>query len=831
MAGNLFLSKILPFAESPARYMGGEANSVIKDKASVLASMALIFPDLYEIGMSHNGMRILYNAINKETDLLCEIAFAPWSDMAKLMKENSALLYTHASFSEVKSFDAVGITVQTELNFTNIPYVLELAEISAFAANRKENEPIVIGGGPAMANPEPIADFFDCLCIGDGELATPKALRLIGEAKKAKKSRAEILEQIAKLDGFYVPAIHKEIKSVKRIFVEKLAKEFLPTKNLIANMPLVHDRFCVEVMRGCTQGCRFCQAGYWYRPTRELNADDVLDIAKEGLKATGDRQLGLLSLSTADYSPIENMLDSFIDDSFFDNIDVSLPSLRVSSFGGSLANKVYALKGGRSATFAPETGSERLRKFINKTITDSDIEQATESAFQNGFNKIKLYIMLGFPTETDEDILALVKLTEKLLEIGKRYNKKCQINLSVGIFIPKAWTPLQWAPFAKKETAIARIKILKDNLFKYKNVRVSWNSWETAHLEAIYSRGGRNLAPLIYEAYKRGLVFESDSKCLNPSEWDTIRSDFGYSDSWVFDGFDLEENLPWDIIDAGVSKKFLQREWENAHKLEWVQNCKQGKCHACGIFGNGKDTVIGKIPEKYAAPSRTPQEIETLQKARIHTANQVFAYKIIFRKMGNSRFLPHQNTLSFFERAFVRLGIPIKFSEGFSPKPRITNTGALPLGLESLCEVISIELLEKLDLENGKAELFKSLNACFPKGLEIVLIEPLKEKLSSQFPKSTNYCMLGKYPSELPQKKENGELPTVLNHRGQSINLNEHVLSITEAENALHVTVKCNEQGATVSPFIVYSGLLGISEQEARTLSVVKYASFSIFPT
>ncbi|MDR1830539.1 MAG: radical SAM protein, partial [Candidatus Fibromonas sp.] len=385
------ISKILPFAESPARYMGGEANSVIKNKSDVLASMALVFPDLYEIGMSHNGMRILYNAINKETDLLCEIAFAPWRDMAKLMKENSVLLYTHASFSEVKCFDAVGITVQTELNFTNIPYILELAEISAFAANRKENEPIIIAGGPSMANPEPIADFFDCLCIGDGELAVPKVLRLIGEAKKANKSRAEIIEQIAKLEGFYVPAIHKETKSVKRIFIEKLTREFLPIKNLIANMPLVHDRFCVEVMRGCTQGCRFCQAGYWYRPTRELNADDVLDTAKEGLKATGDRQLGLLSLSTADYSPIENMLDSLIDDSFFDNIDVSLPSLRVSSFGGSLANKVYALKGGRSATFAPETGSERLRKFINKTITDSDIEQATESAFQNGFNKIKLY--------------------------------------------------------------------------------------------------------------------------------------------------------------------------------------------------------------------------------------------------------------------------------------------------------------------------------------------------------------------------------------------------------------------------------------------------------
>ncbi|MCL2101739.1 MAG: TIGR03960 family B12-binding radical SAM protein [Fibromonadales bacterium] len=797
------LGKILTFVESPARYMGGEANSVLKDRDGVLADMALIFPDLYEIGMSNNGMRILYNAVNKEEDLFCEVAFAPWHDMAKLMRENGVLLYTHASFSEVKSFDAVGITMQTELNFTNIPYVLELAGITAFAANRKEDEPIIIAGGPAMANPMPIADFFDCLCIGDGEIATPKVLRLIGKAKKAGKNRAEILEEVANLEGFYVPEIHKNTGSVKRTYVEKLTKELLPTQTLIANMPLVHDRFCVEVMRGCTQGCRFCQAGYWYRPTRELDADTALDIAKEGLKATGDRQLGLLSLSTADYSPVEPMLDSLIADPFFSNIDVSLPSLRVSSFSSSLAKKTYALKGGRSATFAPETGSERLRKFINKTITNADIEHAVESAFQNGFNKIKLYIMVGFPTETEEDILALAKLIERLLS----YNKKCLINLSVGIFIPKAWTPLQWASFANKEKALAHIKILRDRFFKHKNVKVSWNSWETAHLEAIYSKGSRNLAPLIYEAYKRGLIFESDSKHLNPEEWEIIRKDFGYDDSWVFEEFALEENLPWDIIDAGVSKKFLQREWKNAHDLEQVENCKHGKCLACGIPGNGKDTVLGKAPEKHIAGSRASKEIKT----------KIFAYKIVFRKMGNSRFLPHQNTLSFFERAFVRLGIPIKFSEGFSPKPRIANTGALPLGLESLCEIISIELLEKLE-QSSKAEL----NKCFPRGLEIVSIEPLQGKLSANFPVSMDYCMLGEYPSGLPQKKEKNELPSVLNHRGQSINLNEHILSISEAENALHITIKCNEQGATVSPYTIYSGLLGISEQESRTLSVIK---------
>jgi len=322
----------------------------------------------------------------------------------------------------------------------------------------------------------------------------------------------------------------------------------------------------------------------------------------------------------------------------------------------------------------------------------------------------------------------------------------------------------------------------------------------------------QNLAPLIYEAYKRGLVFESDSNRLNPTEWEKIRTDLNYSDAWLFEEINLSENLPWDIIDAVISKKFLQREWENAHNpnAPLVQNCKWGKCQACGIPGNGKDTILGKNPQK-----------SNIAKA-VAVGTSVFTYKITFRKMKSSRFLPHQNTLSFFERAFVKLGIPIKFSEGFSPKPRIANTGALPLGLESLCEVISIELLEKLDLENKKAELIRSINEIFPQGLEIVSIEPLQTKLSAQIPQSVDYCMAGEYPSGLAQKKEKNELPAVLNHRGQSIDLNEHILSITEAKNALHITVKCNEQGASASPFSIYSGLLNISEKEARALSIMK---------
>ena len=372
----------LPAVESPARYMGGEANSVIKDHSKMLARMAFVFPDTYEIGMSNNGLRILYHVLNREPDLLCEVAFAPWDDMAAEMKKYDIPLYTHASYTAVKDFEVVGLTLQTELNFTNVPYVLELAGIPAWQKDRAESDPIVVSGGPAMGNPEPVADFFDAFMIGDGEKLIVEFVRCVGEGRKAGLKRAEILENLSKIDGVYVPSLREVVKNefgvivpkepakgsyehtngVRRQFIPVLDPKDYPIKNLIANMQLVHNRFSVEVMRGCAQGCRFCQAGIWYRPCRELNPDDVLDIAKAGIQATGERELGLLSLSTADYKPVEALTDSIIDDPFYDNVDVSLPSIRVNSFGQSLAEKVAALKGGRSATFAPETGSERIRK-------------------------------------------------------------------------------------------------------------------------------------------------------------------------------------------------------------------------------------------------------------------------------------------------------------------------------------------------------------------------------------------------------------------------------------------------------------------------------------
>lgn len=856
------LQEILPHVKNPGRYIGGEANQRVRLPGETLASMALVFPDVYEIGMSHNGTKVLYHLLNREPDLAAERAFAPMPDMAAELRRRGLPLYTLESYRSIASFEAIGISLQTELNYTNVPLVLELGGLQAFAADRAEGDPLVIGGGPCMANPEPVADFFDLFVIGDGEILAAQLLRRIGEGRRAGESKEAILRALAEFPGVYVPRFLKTVtsetgeavpeqdfsqgpylraKGVKRVWVEALNRDDYPTRNVVPHMKLVHERFSVEVMRGCTQGCRFCQAGYWYRPNRELKADAVIDLAREGIAATGESELGLLSLSTADYGPAEKVLDALIENPDFENVNISLPSLRANSFGQGLAMKTAALGGGKSATFAPETGSERLRKLINKTISDKDMYEAAEGMFRNGFHTLKLYTMVGLPTEELSDMEAFCRLIENLARIGQRHGRRNTIHPNIGIMVPKPFTPMQWTGFMERDKVKRHIDYVRDRFRGNRNVRITWADYDLAEVETFYSRGDRSLSALIYEAYRRGNVFESFSEYFKAATWQAIWAEKGYDKSRLFRERGLEEVFPWDFIHAGTNKGYLKNEYRKMLKEDSapVPDCKWGDCQKCGIPGNYADISLSRDPESHAAPGRSWREIKALAAARSEAKPKPQAYRLTYRKAGLSCFLAHQNTMDLFEKAFRRLGIDFAYTEGFHARPVMKNAGALPLGMASRRELLVLVL--RADLAGREAEICRALSACLPEGMDVLGLEaaaharmPHVEEVTYRltpaedgaFPSAADLARAAaEFDRKLAARREGRDEGAgfgLAEHRGKALDLLPSLASITLKEGELEARVRTYESGAGVSPYAVYAFLLGVEAESLRDKRVRK---------
>ncbi len=746
------LDDILPRVQKPTRYLGLERNLIRKPWASTEVRVALAFPDAYEIGMSHQGTRILYHLINRRPDALAERTFAPMPDMAAAMRQAGLPLFTLESYRSVAEFDAVGISLQSELNYINVPYLLDLAGIPRRAADRTDGDPIVLGGGPCTANPEPVADFFDAILIGDGEAALDRILDVIRDGRAGGDSRSETLERLAAVPGVYVPVFYKwhppneneparwettnenAVFPVKRVWVDELDPADQPESVIVPFADVIQDRLGMEIMRGCTQGCRFCQAGYWYRPVREHDPAVVADRIERQIGETGFGEVGLLSLSTADYSQVEPLVYNLAERLQDQRVSVSLPSLRADSFSVGLAEAVSRVRKS-GFTFAPETGSDRLRRVINKTFTNADMVRAAESAFAKGWQLIKVYAMIGLPTETDDDLEELARLAEDIVAAGRRATggRKVQVKVSVGCFIPKAWTPFQWQPFAGVNELHRRISLLKHRFKRIRGAKLTWSDPEESALESLLSRGGRDLAAAIERAHDLGSVFDGWSDHLDLGAWRQALADCEIDVTRELNGRELSDTLPWDLIDAGLKKGYLKAEWRRALRETETEDCKWGHCYHCGIPGDGTDTqlapeslpVLGEpLPEaerpKVAAyrlrpEPRLPAARRDRPQAPVHRR-----YRFTFSKTGDARFLSHRQVMDAFERVLRAAALPVHYTEGFNPHIRLSMGPALALGHEAAAEIFDVDCTAPItDAHRERA------NSLLPDGVKILDARPL----------------------------------------------------------------------------------------------------------
>ncbi|MBQ2931721.1 MAG: TIGR03960 family B12-binding radical SAM protein [Clostridia bacterium] len=597
--------------QKPARYIGNEFNSVHKEWENDMVSFAFCFPDVYEVGMSHLGMKILYHMMNDRDDTVCERVFAPWVDMEEELRKNDIPLLSLESYVPLKDFDIVGFTLQYEMSFSNVVNMLDLAKIPLRSKDRGDGDPFICAGGPCAYNGEPLADVIDFFILGEGEEVNNEIIDVYKKWKKSGKDRLAYLEEISKIEGIYVPGFYDveynqdlTIKSVKpnrecaparikKRIIKNLDQSYVLDKMIVPFMDIVHDRITLEIFRGCIRGCRFCQAGYLYRPVREHSTDKLLETAQKMIDSTGYEEMSLSSLSTSDFTCLHELIDRLLEITVDKRINLSLPSLRVDNFSMELMEKVQTVKKS-GLTFAPEAGTQRLRDVINKNVLESDLLRTSRIAFEGGYNRIKLYFMIGLPTETEEDVKGIADLAQKVVDVFYtipkeiRKGRQLTVTVSTSSFVPKPFTPFQWEPQDRIETLVQKQKLLKDTI-KTKSISYNWHQSHVSFLEAVFAKGDRRLGDVLISAQRKGCKFDGWDEHFDYEKWLEAFSDSGIDpEFYAYRKIEHSEVLPWDHIDIGVKKEYLMKEHDRAYEGVTTPSCRE-KCMGCGAasFGGG----------------------------------------------------------------------------------------------------------------------------------------------------------------------------------------------------------------------------------------------------
>jgi radical SAM family uncharacterized protein/radical SAM-linked protein len=714
------LKEFLSIVSKPVRYLGQEIHSIRKDPAEVKLKFCLAFPDVYEVGMSHFGIQILYHILNGKKGVACERAFAPWVDMEKVLREKKISLSSLESSTPLHQFDIVGFSLQYELCFTNVLNMLDLSDIPLFSKDRDDRFPLIIAGGPLTFNPAPVADFFDALVIGDGEEVVIEICDLASRWKEARTKKEDLLKSLSQLAGVYVPSLHREGQRIRKRVVSDLNQAPLPSCPIVPYMKVVHDRLNIEIARGCKRGCRFCEAGFIHRPYRERSPEVIHEILHTSLKQTGYEELSLLSLSAGDYSSIGPLLSDLMDRYESKKVAVSFPSLRIERLVGHLAEEVKRVRK-TGFTIAPEAGTERLRRVINKELDESILFQGVSDLFSKGWKNIKLYFMMGLPTEKEEDLKGILELTKKIAVLGERQKIHPNINVSVSTLVPKPHTPFQWESQIPLEEMKEKLHFIRDGV-KKNHLQFKWQDPHLSFLEGIFSMGDRNLSQVLVEAFRLGCRFDGWSDQFRYPLWKEAFEKTGMDMDSHTRKRKFEDILPWSFIETGMDAQFLWGEYQRGLKEKISPPCVREICHRCGICDGKTITVREGDPAEIKAPA-------SMAKKDLRKKGMKRKIRLKFRKVGEMRFLSHLELAHLFYRASKRADLPLCFSEGFHPMPRIIFATALPVGMESLTEIVDVECEGK----TTPLEVMERLNQTLPPGVEIIDAEevPLFFHLSS----------------------------------------------------------------------------------------------------